>query len=158
MRRLKSKSSIIISNGDLTSMAESFPGKTGLVSVIVPTYNREKIVGATIEGILEQTYGDIEVLVVDDGSQDDTESVVASYLRKDPRVSYHKKENGGVGSARNLGIERARGEFIAFCDSDDIWLPDKLESQLPLFGDPKVVLVHGRAVNMDQDGNLSRLT
>jgi len=89
------------------------------VSVIVPTYNRGYIVRQAINSILAQTLTDIEVLVVDDGSTDDTKQVVE--LIKDARIKYFYKENGGVSSARNFGLSKVRGEYVAFLDSDDIW-------------------------------------
>lgn len=94
-------------------------------SVIVPTYNRGYIVKQAINSILAQTVTDIEVLVVDDGSTDDTKQVVESI--KDARIKYFYKENGGVSSARNLGLSKARGEYVAFLDSDDIWPADFLK-------------------------------
>lgn len=95
------------------------------VSVIVPTYNRGYIVKQAINSILAQTVSDIEVLVVDDGSTDDTKQVVE--LIKDARIKYFYKENGGVSSARNFGMVRANSEYVAFLDSDDIWPADFLK-------------------------------
>jgi len=89
------------------------------VSVIIPTYNRGYIVNDAIDSILAQTMGDFEILVVDDGSTDDTRRVVDTIA--DERIRYIYKQNGGVSSARNLGIVRAKGTCIAFLDSDDVW-------------------------------------
>lgn len=98
------------------------------VSVVIPTYNRAEMVDRAIESALEQTLDDIEVLVVDDGSTDDTAAVVKAF--DDPRVSYLRHEtNRGGSAARNTGIEHASGEYIALLDSDDEWLPGKLERQ-----------------------------
>jgi len=107
------------------------PGVPGLVSVIVPCYNRADIVGETIDSLLRQTYADLEVIVVDDGSTDRTREVIADY--RDQRVHYFHKPNGGLSSARNYGLGQARGEFIAFLDSDDLWLDWKLDVQMNLF-------------------------
>src|SRR5262245_47409787 len=95
----------------------------GLVSVLVPTYNRSKLVRRAVESALAQSYRRLEVLVVDDGSSDDTRQVIEGM---DPRVRYIRQANAGVSAARNRGIAEARGEFVAFLDSDDEWLPWKL--------------------------------
>jgi glycosyltransferase involved in cell wall biosynthesis len=99
------------------------------VSVVVPAYERGDVVGRAIDSALAQTIEDIEVLVVDDGSSDDTEAVVAAY--DDERVRYLAHEtNRGVSAARNTGVDAATGEYVAFLDSDDEWLPRKLARQL----------------------------
>jgi len=100
---------------------------SGLVSVIIPTYNRSSDCKIAVESVLSQTYGDVEVLVVDDGSVDDTREVISGL---DERVRYICQPNAGVSAARNTGLEAASGEYIAFLDSDDAWLPWKLEAQL----------------------------
>ncbi|NQT82439.1 glycosyltransferase [bacterium] len=100
---------------------------TPKVSVIIPTYNRREYVGRAIESVLAQTFLDHEIIVVDDGSTDKTSRVVAAYGDK---VRYIYKRNGGSASARNLGIKHAKGRFIAFLDSDDTWLPEKLAIQI----------------------------
>ena len=97
------------------------------VSVIIPTYNRARIVGEAIDSVLFQRYDDSELIVVDDGSTDGTEELVASYL---PRLTYLYQEHQGVSAARNRGIASARGEYLSFLDSDDLWLRDKLSSQI----------------------------
>lgn len=128
----------------------------GLVSVVVPTYNRADIIAQTVDSILAQTYAPLEVIVVDDGSSDATERALLPCLARDQRVRYLAKPNGGVASARNLGIGQARGEFIAFCDSDDLWLPEKLNRQIPLFADPKVTLVYSGVSLLKADGSTSQ--
>ncbi|NKE34533.1 glycosyltransferase family 2 protein [Natronococcus sp. JC468] len=100
-----------------------------LVSVIVPTYNREETVSRAIDSVLAQTYDELEVVVVDDGSTDDTRSVLESYDDDRVRPIYHET-NQGANVARNTGIEHARGKYVAFLDSDDEWRPEKLEAQL----------------------------
>ena len=100
-----------------------------LISVIIPTYNREKYINSSIMSVLNQTYSNIEVIIVDDGSTDKTEKVVRSI--RDSRLIYIKlKKNRGACYARNYGIKIAKGEYIAFHDSDDIFHEDKLEKQL----------------------------
>lgn len=106
--------------------------KVPTVSVIIPTYNRAHLVGRAIRSVLNQTYQDFEVIVVDDGSTDNTEEVVKSF--NDSRIRYvrHEQNRGGA-AARNTGIKMAQGEYIAFQDSDDEWLPEKLEKQMKVF-------------------------
>lgn len=106
-------------------------GTPGLVSVIIPCYNRAHVVGETIDSLLSQTYSNFEALVIDDGSTDTTREVVSSYA--DPRVRYFYRENGGLSAARNSGLDAAGGEFIAFLDSDDTWYPWKLAAQVEIF-------------------------
>lgn len=100
-----------------------------MISVIIPTYNRAKTIERAIDSVLQQTYTDIEVIVVDDCSTDDTEKIVGSY--KDNRLRFVKHRiNQGACAARNTGIDHARGMYIAFQDSDDAWRPEKLEKQM----------------------------
>ncbi|MGE4579973.1 MAG: glycosyltransferase family 2 protein [Desulfuromonadales bacterium] len=102
------------------------------VSVIIPTYNREKFIGTTIESVINQTYKDIEIIVVDDASTDKTVEIV-SEMQKQSNLPFRIEilpENYGVSSARNLGIFRAQGNLISFLDSDDFWFPQKLEKQI----------------------------
>jgi glycosyltransferase involved in cell wall biosynthesis len=106
------------------------------VTVIMPSYNHARFIGEAIESVLGQTFGDLELIIVDNASTDNTREVVGRYLA-DPRVrAIWREENGGVAVARNEGLALARGEFVAFLDSDDLWLPEKLEKQLPLFDGP----------------------
>jgi glycosyltransferase involved in cell wall biosynthesis len=110
------------------------------VSVVIPTYNAAAMVKEAIESVLAQTYADFEVVVMDDGSTDDTESVVRQF---GDRIRYFKQENRGVSAARNAGINKSLGDYVAFLDSDDLWLPDKLTEQIPLLeADPKLGLVY----------------
>lgn len=99
-----------------------------MVSVIIPSYNRENTIVRAVNSVLNQTYKDIEVIVVDDCSKDRTLELLSSI--KDERLKFFKLEkNSGACVARNFGIEKANGEFIAFQDSDDEWLPEKLKSR-----------------------------
>ena len=100
-----------------------------LISVIMPAYNAEKYIAASIESVLAQTYPDWELIVVDDGSTDGTATVVQEFVKRDPRIKYVFQENGRLGKARNTGIRNATGSLIAFLDSDDLWMPAKLEAQ-----------------------------
>lgn len=102
------------------------------VSVILPSYNRRDSIAASINSVLVQSFADLELIVVDDGSHDDIKSVLDAIA--DPRIRYIRRErNGGAAAARNTGIAAATGTFLAFQDSDDLWLPYKLERQLELF-------------------------
>lgn len=103
-------------------------GIKDLVSVIIPTYNRAHLIKRSAESVLNQTYFNLELIIVDDGSTDNTEEVVKTL--DDERVIYIKQPNQGACAARNNGIDHAKGEFIAFQDSDDVWHEDKLEKQI----------------------------
>lgn len=104
------------------------------VSVIIPTYNRADLLQRAIVSVLKQTFVDLELIVVDDGSTDNTREVVDKFAQIDNRVRYFWEPNSGRPAVpKNRGIENARGEYIAFLDHDDEWLPVKLEKQLPLF-------------------------
>ena len=104
---------------------------TQKVSVIIPTYNSENSICEAIESVLNQSYDNFEIILVDDGSTDNTVNIVTKKF--DDQIRIIRKENNGVSSARNLGIQHARGEFIAYLDSDDVWFPMKLQLQLEAF-------------------------
>ena len=118
------------------------------VSIIIPAYNVASFIGETLESVFAQTYQDFEVIVVNDGSPDteELERVLHPYL---DRISYIKQENRGASVARNTGVEAARGEFIAFLDADDLWLPSCLEQQMSFLRTHPVDLVCGDAVVFD---------
>jgi len=101
-----------------------------MISVIIPTYNSKKYIGEAISSVLRQTCTDYEIIVVDDGSTDNTKDIIDTNF---PQVRYYYISHHGVSRARNYGIQRARGEFIAFLDADDLWLPEKLERQIDVF-------------------------
>lgn len=126
------------------------------ISIIVPTYNRARMVTETIDSILNQTYQDFELIVVDNCSIDDTEKVIGGYA--DKRIRYFRHDNGGVIAVnRNYGILQAKGEFIAFCDDDDLWLPDKLEKQMLEFEkDERLGLVCTNAILFNEKGDLGK--
>ncbi len=101
-----------------------------LVSVIIPTYNRAAMVREAVESVFRQTFVDFQLIVVDDGSTDDTSEALSPFR---PRLTYLYQAHRGVSAARNLGIEAALGRWIAFLDSDDLWLPEKLKAQVEFF-------------------------
>jgi glycosyltransferase involved in cell wall biosynthesis len=117
------------------SADDKSPDRAGLVSVIVPAYNDAATVERTISSILKQTYSDLEVLVVDDGSTDETATLVSRMADLDPRIRLLRKANGGLVSARNYGIAHASGEFIAPIDADDLWHPQKIAKQVAVMRD-----------------------
>jgi glycosyltransferase involved in cell wall biosynthesis len=107
-----------------------------LVSVILPTYNRAYIISRAISSVLNQTYRNLELIVIDDGSTDNTKDVVKNF--NDDRLKYiNHKQNKGANAARNIGINYANGEYVAFQDSDDEWLPEKIEKQINVFKEAK---------------------
>ena len=120
-----------------------------LVSVIMPSYNTAHLIAGSLDSVLQQTYSDFEIIVVNDGSPDTTEleRVLGPYLN---RIIYVKQENKRAGGARNTAIGKARGEFLAFLDSDDVWLPEHLDSQMQLFDEnPSLDLVYCNCVPMN---------
>jgi len=104
-----------------------------LISIIIPTYNRITALPRAIESVLNQTYSNFELIVIDDGSDDHTDTYVHSLL--DSRISYFYIQNQGVANARNVGVEKSSGDLIAFLDSDDEWLSEKLEKQVQYMAD-----------------------
>ena len=109
----------------------SINDKSALVSVIMPTYNHARYIGEAIESVLNQTYKNFELIIIDNYSTDNTAEIVASY--NDKRIKYLKFRNHGIiAASRNHGIKNSNGKYIAFLDSDDIWLPQKLELQIEL--------------------------
>ncbi|BAL82285.1 putative glycosyl transferase family 2 protein [Selenomonas ruminantium subsp. lactilytica TAM6421] len=110
-----------------------------LVSIIMPTYNCGSFIGKSIESVLKQTLKDWELLIVDDCSTDNTEAVVREYAIQHKQIHYIRLTcNSGVANARTEGIRKARGQYVAFLDSDDIWLPQKLEKQIKFMQDNKI--------------------
>ena len=123
-----------------------------LVSIITPSYNTARFLRETIESVLSQTYANWEMLIVDDCSTDDTDAVVASFA--DERIRFFKNErNCGAACSRNFALREARGRWIAFLDSDDLWLPDKLEKQIRFMEENGYAFSYTNYVEMDEDGN-----
>jgi glycosyltransferase involved in cell wall biosynthesis len=125
--------------------------RPALVSIIIPTYNRAQLLRLTVESVLAQTYPALEIIVVDDGSTDDTPAVMAQYAG---RVIYLRQANQGEAAARNRGIRTASGEYLTFLDHDDLFLPTKIERQVEVMdARPKVGLVHCGYYHIDENGD-----
>lgn len=126
-----------------------------LVTVVTPSYNSSKFIEKTIQSILNQTYKNWELLIVDDCSTDDSYAVVKNYADKDKRIHLIKLEqNSGAAVARNTGIKAANGRFIAFLDSDDTWLPEKLSEQVSFMLKNDYILTYTQYHQVDENGNL----
>lgn len=125
-------------------MARVSGAASDLVSVVIPAYNAAATLDETLRSVRAQTYQALEILVVDDGSTDDTPDIAARHALEDPRVRLIRQENGGVARARNRGVQDARGLFIAPVDADDLWRPEKIELQMRAMhsGGDKVGLVY----------------
>lgn len=127
--------------------------ESGLVSIILPTYNRGHLIRASVLSVLAQTYENFELIIVDDGSTDDTPNVISAIT--DPRVRYVQQPNRGRSHARNHGISLARGRYLAFLDSDDLYVEDKLERQVKYLREhPETGMVYTSAYCIDGDGTL----
>lgn len=125
-----------------------------LVSVIIPAFNAEKYILDAINSILSQTYQNYEIIVVNDGSTDNTEQIIKPYLN---RIIYLYQDNKGVAAARNTGIKASKGEYIAFLDSDDVWSPEKLSIQVKFLNDhPDFDLVYGDYGTFGENGVIDK--
>jgi teichuronic acid biosynthesis glycosyltransferase TuaG len=124
-------------------------------SIITPTHNSAAYIRDTLDAILAQTYEDWELLITDDASADYTCQIVEEYMKKDPRISlYRLSKNCGAAVARNESIKHASGRFIAFCDSDDVWTPDKLEKQIAFMTENGHAFTFAPYHIIDEAGNL----
>ncbi len=122
------------------------------VSIITPLYNGERFLSATIESVLAQTYPHWEMLIVNDGSTDGGEQIAQAYAAQDKRIHVFSQRNAGSAAARNNGIRRATGRYIALLDADDVWDPDFLDKQLTLMHTKGVQLVYGAYRCIDENG------
>lgn len=127
--------------------------KDTLVSIITPLYNGERFLSETIESVLAQTYTDWEMLIINDGSTDRSELIARDYASRDSRIKVFSQANAGSAAARNNGIRRAQGRYLALLDADDIWVPQFLEWQLSLMKEKQTVLVYGAHRRIDANGN-----
>jgi glycosyltransferase involved in cell wall biosynthesis len=121
------------------------------VSIVITCYNYGQFLIDAVESALGQTFTDFEIIVIDDGSTDNTPNVITKYS-SDSRVHYVRQQNLGQPKAKNRGIAESGGEFVAFLDADDIWMPDKLERQMQLFSNPAVGVVYSRRHWIDPEG------
>lgn len=121
------------------------------VSIITPLYNGERFVGKTIESVLAQTYQDWEMIIINDGSSDRSPEICREYATRDARIKVYNQPNGGSAAARNNGIRRAVGRYIALLDADDTWMPYFLETQLELMKKNDATLVFGSHLRIDEN-------
>ena len=128
-----------------------------LVSIIIPAYNADRFIGETLRSVLLQTCQNIEIIVVDDGSKDDTAAIVGQFAERDPRIMLIQQANAGVAAARNCAIKHSRGEFVAPIDSDDLWYPHKIEKQVEriLHASADTGLVYTWSAHIDEEGSLT---
>lgn len=125
----------------------------GLVSVIMPSYNTASLIAESIQSVLDQSYASWELIIVDDCSSDDTDDIVRPFL-SDKRIRYIKNEkNSGAAVSRNKALLEAKGKWIAFLDSDDLWLPDKLEKQIRFMEDNGYFFSYTKYMEIDANGN-----
>lgn len=125
---------------------------TNLVSVVITSYNYGKYLASAVDSVLCQSMQDFEIVIIDDGSTDNTRDIAEVYLA-DSRIRYIYQANAGQPKAKNRGIEESAGTYIAFLDADDVWMPTKLEKQIALFEDAKVGVVYSRRTWIDPEGN-----
>lgn len=125
----------------------------GLVSIVMPCYNGEKFIQETIESVLKQTYKNWELLVIDDGSKDHFYELVNDYVKKDNRIHLIRQQNSGSAAARNNGIKHSKGQYLALLDSDDIWLPGFLDSQIRFIRQKGAVCVCSSYLRIDEQSN-----
>lgn len=124
------------------------------VSINLCCYNSEKYLEETLQSIFAQTYKDWELIIINDGSTDATESIVQQYISQGYPIVYHFQKNHGLGYSRNEALKRSRGQYIAFIDHDDIWMSEKLEKQIPLFyRDTKTAIVASNAIQFNEKNN-----
>jgi len=125
-----------------------------LISIITPSYKSEKFISLTIESVLNQSYQNWEMIIVDDVSPDNTNKIIEEYIKKDSRIKLIKLEkNSGPAMARNRAIEEAKGRYIAFLDADDLWNNDKLEKQIKFMEDNNLSFTYSSYNLIDENGN-----
>lgn len=126
-----------------------------LVSIVTPAYKAAAFVADAIRSVQAQTYADVEMLVVDDGSPDDTAAKVAAFADHDPRIKLIRQPNAGPAMARQTALDHARGRYVAFLDSDDYWLPGKLEQQIAFMADTQAALTFTQFRRINIDGTVT---
>ena len=124
-----------------------------LVSIITPVYNAEKFISKTIQSVINQTYKNWELILIDDCAKDDSANIIAGFTANDNRIKYYKLgQNSGAAVARNTGIQKALGRYLAFLDSDDLWLADKLEKQMDMMIKGSYSFVFSAIKIIDENG------
>lgn len=127
--------------------------KNNLVSVIIPTYNIQYFLDSTLESIVNQTYKNLEIILIDDCSNDGTYQKIIKWADKDSRIVYRQLEkNSGAAVSRNVAIGLSNGRFLAFCDSDDLWQPDKIEKQISFMRERDIAFCFTQYVLQREDG------
>ena len=126
----------------------------GLVSIITPCYNGKKYIAETMNHVIAQSYDNWEMIIVDDGSKDNSAEIVRKYSENDSRIKLIQQPNGGSSSARNNGIRNANGQYIALLDADDLWDPDFLKKQLEFMKEKKAICVFGSYRLIDEQSNV----
>jgi len=125
-----------------------------LVSIITPSYNSDKFISKTIESVINQTYDNWEMIIVDDCSPDNSNEIIEEYIKQDNRIKLIKLDkNSGPAVARNTAIKKAKGRYIAFLDADDLWLPDKLEKQLNFMNTNNLEFTYSAYKLIDENDN-----
>jgi glycosyltransferase involved in cell wall biosynthesis len=161
---VKSKDKVPYSTAASIALPKASSTGFPTVSVVIPAYNALKFLPQTIASVIAQTFQDFELLLIDDGSSDGTADWVAQYNQgieeksgsPEHKIRFFQQHRGGVSAARNLGIQNAQGEFVAFLDADDLWVPSKLAQQVNYLSQhPRVGLVHGAIALMDETGRLT---
>ncbi|MFM7457050.1 MAG: glycosyltransferase [bacterium] len=123
-----------------------------LISIVIPSYNQAKYIAYNLDSILAQTYRNFEIIFIDDGSKDNTAEILKSYSEKDSRIKYFYQNNSERAVARSHGISKASGKYICLVDSDDTWLPHKLETQLAVMeNDPEIILCYAPVNRIDPE-------
>lgn len=124
-----------------------------LVSVIIPVYNAERFLEKTLKSIINQTYKNIEIVLVDDCSKDSSAEIIRRFMSDQLYIAYHLQDmNRGAGAARNKALELAKGQYVAFLDSDDVWLPQKIERQIALMKEKKTGFSYAAIEMIDENG------
>lgn len=123
------------------------------VTVTMAAYNTARFIGEAIESVLAQEYKDWELLIIDDGSTDNTAQIIRSYAEKEPKIRWFRKKHEGIGATRNQLVKHARGKYISICDADDKILPQKLKKHVDILDKyPSVVVVYGEILTVDEYG------
>lgn len=146
---------MVIQSNNIRNIPQAEIPDVGLVSVVMPMHNAARFVGAAIESVLAQTYQNWELLVVEDCSTDNSVEIAQKYASQNPKIQVLFNDNPirMPSAPRNMGIRVAKGRFIAFLDSDDLWFPQKLEQQLALFCDNRTAIVYSNYEKIDEEGN-----